>query len=71
MTLDLSRARWRKSSYSGNSGNCVEMAELTKVVVIRDSKNPNAPVLIVTRNEWQKLVDHLKDSSTVIWRLLK
>ena len=24
--IDLSRAEWRKSSYSGQSGNCVEVA---------------------------------------------
>jgi hypothetical protein len=30
--MDLSKARWRKSSFSGdNGGNCVEVAELTGV----------------------------------------
>ena len=28
MELDLTRAQWKKSSYSGNSGNCVEVAQL-------------------------------------------
>lgn len=38
--LDLSRAQWRKSSYSGNNGNCVEVAtNLPHLVAIRDSKN--------------------------------
>jgi hypothetical protein len=32
--------RWRKSSYSGNGGNCVEVASnLTGIVAVRDSKN--------------------------------
>ena len=38
--IDLSSAQWKKSSYSGNSGNCVEVADLGTVVVIRDSKEP-------------------------------
>ena len=37
--IDLSRAEWRKSSYSGQSGNCVEVARnLPGLVAVRDSK---------------------------------
>ncbi|MER6182555.1 DUF397 domain-containing protein [Streptomyces sp. NPDC001652] len=47
--LDLTRARWRKSSYSGSSGgDCVEVAHLTPHIAVRDSKNPRAGVLSVT-----------------------
>ncbi len=53
MELDLSRAHWRKSSYSGNSGNCVEVADLGQAVAVRDSKEPQAAVLVVSRDEWQ------------------
>jgi Domain of unknown function (DUF397) len=35
--------RWRKASYSGNQGNCVELAHSGDLV--RDSKNPGGPVL--------------------------
>jgi hypothetical protein len=43
-TPDLSRSVWRKASRSaGNGGECVELAHLG---AIRDSKNPNGPVLI-------------------------
>lgn len=31
---------WRKSSYSGNEGSCVELAHTTTSGAIRDSKNP-------------------------------
>lgn len=32
---------WRKSSYSGNTGGeCVEVADLTPRMAVRDSKNP-------------------------------
>ena len=39
--IDLSRAEWHKSSYSGQSGNCVEVARnLPGLVAVRDSKEP-------------------------------
>ena len=40
--MDLSRAKWRKASYStGNGGNCVEVARnLPGAVAVRDSKDP-------------------------------
>ena len=40
--IDLSRAEWRKSSYSGQSGNCVEVARnLPGLVAVRDSEKPD------------------------------
>ncbi|RAY12419.1 DUF397 domain-containing protein [Actinomadura craniellae] len=45
--MDLTNARWRRSSYSGsNGGNCVELAAFPGMVAIRDSKDPNGPVLL-------------------------
>lgn len=44
---DLSKAKWRKSRRSTNSGgNCVEVANTLDAV--RDSKNPDGPVLTWT-----------------------
>ena len=38
--IDLSRAEWQKSSHSGQSGNCVEVARnLPGLVAVRDSKD--------------------------------
>ena len=40
--IDLSRAEWRKSSFSSQSGNCVDVARnLSGLVAIRDSKQPD------------------------------
>jgi hypothetical protein len=40
--IDLSRAEWRKNSYSGQDGNCVEAApNLPGLVPVRDSKEPD------------------------------
>lgn len=38
--------QWRKSSYSGaQDQNCVEVAHATRSVAVRDSKDPDGPVL--------------------------
>lgn len=51
MAPDLSRAVWRKSSYSGGEGGaCVELACNPMINAVRDSKNPAGPVLIFSRN---------------------
>jgi hypothetical protein len=40
--MELGSARWRKSSYSTETADCVEIANLagSRTVGIRDSKNP-------------------------------
>lgn len=38
---------WRKSSYSGNEGACVELAHTATSSGIRDSKNPDSGQLVV------------------------
>jgi hypothetical protein len=52
--MDLSRAVWRKSSWSsGNGGTCVEVARnLPGAVAVRDSKDPAGPKLAFTPDEW-------------------
>jgi hypothetical protein len=52
--MDLTSARWRKSSYSGtNGGNCVEVAQnLPGAVAVRDSKDPDGPKLAFGPDEW-------------------
>jgi len=53
--MDLSRAEWRKASYSSNGGaSCVEVARnLPGVVAVRDSKDPAGPVLVFPAAEWE------------------
>jgi hypothetical protein len=54
--------RWRKSSYSGNGGgNCVEVASnLSGIVAVRDSKNPDGPRLACTVEAWSEFVRSIK-----------
>jgi Domain of unknown function (DUF397) len=52
--IDLSRAEWRKSSYSSQSGNCVEVAcNLPGLVAVRDSKAPDGTKLLVSPEAWR------------------
>jgi hypothetical protein len=59
---ELSAAIWIKSSYSGdNGGNCIEIAPgIPNVVPVRDSKNPDGPVLVLNRSAWASFVAAVK-----------
>lgn len=49
----LARAVWRKSSFSGALGNCVEVAALeTGQTAVRHSRHPARPALVFTPGQW-------------------
>lgn len=58
MTSD--QLRWRKSSRSVGSGNCVEVAPLTGRVLVRDSKSPADGTLSVSTRSWTAFLTTLK-----------
>ncbi|MFG1674635.1 DUF397 domain-containing protein [Micromonospora sp. NPDC049282] len=55
---DLTGARWRKSTRSGdNGGNCIEVADnLPGVVFVRDSKDPAGPALTFSPAAWARFL---------------
>jgi len=56
-----SRAAWRKSSYSGGNGDCVEVARsLPAVVAVRDSKDPLGPRLVLACEEWREFTARVR-----------
>ncbi|MGH3768084.1 MAG: DUF397 domain-containing protein [Pseudonocardiaceae bacterium] len=58
--LDLSSARWRKSTRSSNVANCVEVAFAGPVVALRDSKNPAGSVLALPPPAWRAFTTALR-----------
>lgn len=56
--------RWFKSSYSGNGGNCVEvatnLAASSGVVPVRDSKDRQGPALSFPAGAWAEFVSALR-----------
>ena len=64
--MDLTRADWRKSTFSSsNGGNCVEVARnIPGVVAVRDSKDPEGPALAFTPAEWRSFAAEVKTGIT-------
>lgn len=62
-SAEVSRANWRKSSFSNLNGSCVEAAPLQPDRIgIRDTKDNGAgPVLIFNRLEWEAFIAGAKE----------
>jgi hypothetical protein len=58
--LDLSDARWRTSSRSQATGNCVEVAFIGARAAVRDSKNLDGPAVVFARPAFAALLDEAK-----------
>lgn len=51
---------WSPSSRSGQEGHCVEVAAEETVVLARDSKDPDGPVLGFRTGAWGAFLDTVK-----------
>ncbi|MFJ6169321.1 DUF397 domain-containing protein [Micromonospora orduensis] len=59
--MDVTGARWRKSTRSGsNGGDCVEVADnLPGVVLVRDTKNRDSGTLAFAPTAWRTFVTQI------------
>jgi len=52
---------WRKSSYSGSSGdNCLEAASQPGKVAVRDTKDPSSSQLAIHPATWRAFTHRIK-----------
>jgi hypothetical protein len=62
LRVDTDGAVWRKSTRSGpHCDNCVEVAFVDPAILVRDSKDPNGPVLVFTGAEWDAFLGGAQD----------
>ena len=54
---------WRKSSHS-EAGNCAEAGTCRHGVAVRDSKDPDGPVLTFDGSTWGRFTGALKQGAT-------
>ena len=59
------RPTWRKSSHSGASGGCVEVATPDSLVLVRDSRDQSGPVLDFKPDQWLGLMRRIKNEERV------
>ncbi|WP_329584191.1 DUF397 domain-containing protein [Kitasatospora sp. NBC_01250] len=54
LTQNFRGARWRKSTFSGDSGDCIEVADgLPGLLPVRDSKDPDGAALVFSAEAWR------------------
>ena len=52
---------WRTSSYTGNGGgNCVEVGDATRVVLVRDTKDRDGGTLSIPAVAWLRFTSKFK-----------
>jgi hypothetical protein len=54
---ELSQLSWLKALCSSVNGQCVELAAAVDKVAIRDSKDPNGPILVYTSAEFSAFLE--------------
>jgi len=55
-------ATWRKSSHSNFNGSCAEVGQDGTVIGVRDSQDPDGPVLTVSGEAWAAFLEGLRSA---------
>jgi len=51
---------WRKSSFSGAQASCVEVADASRVVLVRDTKDRDGGTLAFSADAWNAFMVNVK-----------
>lgn len=54
--------QWHRSSKC-NGGGCVEVAARADLVFVRNSTEPDGPMLVISRARWARLITRVKETS--------
>jgi hypothetical protein len=57
--VEVAALGWRTSSYSTSASNCVEVALDGPAIGVRDSKDPDGPVLVTPATNWSQFLGGL------------
>lgn len=60
-TLGKELPQWRSASFC-NNGNCVEVAEMTDEVLVRNNTEVNGSILSFSTTEWADFITSIKRS---------
>ncbi len=58
---DIGRG-WRKSSFSGNGGECVEVGHVDDAIAVRDTNDRTGAMLRFSPAAWRRFADQVKRS---------
>ncbi|MFA1541968.1 DUF397 domain-containing protein [Actinomadura monticuli] len=61
--VPLPLAEWRKSSKSDKTDACVEVADMSAAVAVRDSKDPDGPKLVFGSAAWEAFASQVKSGT--------
>lgn len=59
---------WRRAKRSVGNGACIEVAAKGGIISVRDSKNPDGPVLRYLSGEWNSFVIRTKQIELLVGR---
>ncbi|SEG79345.1 protein of unknown function [Saccharopolyspora kobensis] len=58
--MSLGQMTWKKSSYSGQTGSCVEVGGGAGIVGVRDTKDRDGGTLAFDRRSWSAFLGAIK-----------
>ena len=61
--LDADGILWRKSSYSGSNGSCVETASGDGVILVRDTTGRDRAIVTVSAAAWEQFTAAIRQAA--------